>query len=79
MENNSLSTADLQAMTLTAAVELANRWIEEQSDKGAALRTHIASGAGVELLVQLLPSAALGLRLVDSDGSYVAVRTFEPK
>lgn len=76
MKTNQLTTADLQAMTLTAAAELASRWIAEQSDQGAALRTHIASGAGIELLVQLAPSPAVGLRLVDSDGSYVAITSF---
>lgn len=77
MTEHQLSTADLQAMTLTAAIELANRWISEKSDQGAALRTHIASGAGIEMLVQLAPSPALGLRLVDSDGSYLAIASFE--
>lgn len=79
MTTDQLTTAELQALVLTASAELANRWIAEQPDKGTVLCTHIASGAGIELLVQLLPSAALGLRLVDSDGSYVAVRTFAPK
>lgn len=73
METNQLTTADLRAMVLTASAELASRWLSEQPDQGAALRTHMVSGAGIELLVQLAPSPALGLRLVDSDGSYVAI------
>ena len=50
----------------------------ERSDQGEALKAHLISGAGVEVLVQLAPVPAIGLRLVDSDGSYVALRTFTP-
>ena len=73
-----LTTADLQAMTLTAATELASRWMAERSDQGEALKAHLISGAGIEVLVQLAPTPAIGLRLVDSDGSYVALRSFVP-
>lgn len=77
MNANELTTTDLQAMVLTAAAELAARWMAERPGHGADLAPHLQAGAGVELLVQLAPSAALGLRLVDSDGSYVALRSFE--
>lgn len=73
MEIEQFTTAHLQAMVLTASAELASRWITEQPDHGVAIRPHMESGAGIELLVQLAPTVALGLRLVDSDGSYVAI------
>ncbi len=76
MNTNELSTADLQAMTLTAATELASRWLSERDDRGDGIRPHLLAGAGVEVLVQLAPTPAIGLRLVDSDGSYVALRSF---
>lgn len=78
MNVNELTTADLQAMTLTAATELAARWLSERDNHGADVRPHLLAGAGVEVLVQLAPAPAIGLRLVDSDGSYVALRSFVP-
>lgn len=76
MNTSELTTADLQAMVLTASAELASRWMAERPDQGQGLRPHLLAGAGVELLVQLAPSPAVGLRLVDSDGSYVALKSF---
>lgn len=78
METNQLTTDDLQAMVLTASAELAARWLSERDNQGADVRPHLLAGAGVELLVQLAPTPAIGLRLVDSDGSYVALRSFCP-
>jgi hypothetical protein len=60
----SLSTDDLAAMTLTAAAELAHKWIPNVP--GA--QDHIAAGAGLVLEVTLSPAIALQLMLVDSDG-----------
>lgn len=79
MNANELTTADLQAMVLTAAAELAARWCADRPDNGAVIRSHLDAGAGLELLVQIMPIPAIGLRLVDSDGSYVALRTFTAK
>jgi hypothetical protein len=76
METNQLTTDDLQAMVLTASAELAARWLFERDNHGADVRPHLLAGAGVEVLVQLAPTPAIGLRLVDSDGSFVALRSF---
>ncbi|MEO6269836.1 MAG: hypothetical protein ABIP08_05995 [Lautropia sp.] len=54
----------IQAMTVTAAAELAQRWLAKLPDA----HTHMAAGAGIELLVRLKPAAALQPLLVDSDG-----------
>lgn len=59
-----LSLAEVQAMTLTAAVELAQRWLFRLPKA----QPHLDAGAGVELLVQLKPVAGLQLLLVDSNG-----------
>lgn len=71
--NDQLTTEHLKSIVVVGSVELANRWLDGLDDGGKLMRTHIASGAGVELLVQIAPSPALGLRLVDSDGSYIAI------
>ena len=73
MEN--LTTPEFEMMLMTAATEVMARWLNAQPDGGTSTRTHLASGAGLELLVQFCPARALGLRLVDSDGSYVALET----
>lgn len=78
MQVNQLTTAELQAMTLIASTELALRWVNERGADAIDIREHLLAGAGLEVLVQLQPAAAVGLRLVDSDGSYVALRSFVP-
>lgn len=78
MKPEQFTTADLSAMVLTASAELASRWIAGRQDRGASLRPHMEAGAGVELLVQLAPSVAMSLRLVDSDGSFAAINSLAP-
>lgn len=73
--NDQLTTEHLTSILMVGAVELANRWLDGMPDKGAVARTHLAAGAGLEILFQIMPTPALGLRLVDSDGSYVALQS----
>jgi hypothetical protein len=77
MKNAELTIEELRAMLLTGATELALRWVHDH-ENADAVRGHLAAGAGLELLVQLMPEPAMGLRLVDSDGSYVALASFKP-
>jgi hypothetical protein len=70
-----LTQAEFETMAMTSATEVMARWLDAMPDGGAAARTHLASGAGLEMLIQFAPAPAMGLRLVDSDGSYVALHT----
>lgn len=74
MSEAMMSTEMLEAMLLTGAVELQLRWINELPDGGKFISSHLEAGAGLELLIQSAPYPAIGLRLVDSDGSFVAVK-----
>ena len=64
---------EFETLALTSATEVMARWLDGLPDGGASVRTHLAAGAGLEMLVQFAPFPALGLRLIDSDGSYVAL------
>ncbi|WP_367846802.1 hypothetical protein [Rhodoferax sp. WC2427] len=70
-----LTQADFEMMVMTSATEVMARWLDAMQDGGAVARTHLAAGAGLEMLIQFTPSPAIGLRLVDSDGSYVALHS----
>ena len=70
-----LTQAEFEAMAITSATEVMARWLDAMPDGGAMARTHLAAGAGLEMLIQFSPVPAMGLRLVDSDGSYVALHS----
>jgi hypothetical protein len=70
-----LTQAEFEALAITSATEVMARWLDAMPDGGAVARTHLAAGAGLEMLIQFSPFPAMGLRLVDSDGSYVALHS----
>lgn len=67
--------AEFEVLAMTSATEVMARWISAMADGGASTRNHLASGAGLEMLIQFAPVPAIGLRLVDSDGTYVALHS----
>lgn len=68
-----LTLPEFETLVMTSATEVMARWIDAMPDGGNSARTHLQSGAGLEMLVQFAPTPAMGLRLVDSDGSYIAL------
>lgn len=62
--NTPLTQQDVEAMAITASVELASRWLQEHPKA----IPHIQAGAGVVLETTLTPVPAIRLLLVDSDG-----------
>lgn len=66
---------ELEVAAMVASTEVMARWLDAMPDGGASARIHLAAGAGLEMLIQFAPVPAMGLRLVDSDGSYVALHS----
>jgi hypothetical protein len=60
-----LPTEVLRTMTITAAAELARRWLPSVP----GVPDHIAAGAETVMEVKLSPSIGVSLILVDSDGT----------
>ena len=70
-----LTQTEFEALAMTSATEVMARWLDGMPDGGKSTRLHLSSGAGLEMLIQFAPKPAIGLRLVDSDGSYVALHS----
>lgn len=70
-----LTLPEFETLVMTSATEVMARWIDAMPDGGNSARTHLQSGAGLEMLIQFTPVPAIGLRLVDSDGTYVALHS----
>ena len=70
-----LTQSEFEALVMTSATEVMARWISALPDGGAVVRSHLTSGAGLEMLVQFAPVPAMGLRLIDSDGTYVPLHS----
>lgn len=70
-----LTQTEFETLVMTSSAEVMARWLDAMPDGGVVARTHLAAGAGLEMLIQLAPVPAMGLRLVDSDGSYVALHS----
>jgi hypothetical protein len=62
--NEPLSLREVQAMTITAATELAQRWLTVLPDA----RDAIAAGCGVTLVITLRPVPGLSLVLIGPGG-----------
>ncbi|MES2842466.1 MAG: hypothetical protein V4794_19480 [Pseudomonadota bacterium] len=67
--NAPLTTDDLQAMVLTSAATLAERWMAGCPE----LQPHIQYGATIEMGVTLAPLLELRLELIDSNGTRMLI------
>lgn len=70
------SEQDFITLALAAGSELANKWLQRIGEMEADIRDRLASGAGLELLVNLHPVPSVELRLILIDGSRLRLSTW---